>query len=100
VRLATGKDSITALMSVFVADDGSNLNVAFCHPRVTESGGSRTLTIPNLAAGHWRYVEARTPSDVARIIRGEAAVLPALANFSVQPGVTAEVNVRGEGGSH
>lgn len=99
VRLSTGKDSITALMTVFVADDGSNLNVAFCHPKVAESGDGRTLTIPHLAAGHWRYVEARTPADVGRIMRGEAAVLPALASFSVQPGVTAEVNVRGEGGS-
>ena len=99
VKLSTTRNSTTSLMTVFVADDGSNLNLSFCRPQVSESGESRTLMIPRLAAGHWRYVEARTAADVARIIRGEAALLPALAAFTVQPGVTAEVSVRGDDAS-
>jgi hypothetical protein len=53
--------------------------------------GEAALVFPKIAAGTWSYVETRTPAEVAAILTGRAASLPAIRSFHVESGGSTKV---------
>jgi hypothetical protein len=75
----------------FVTDDGSFFPFML-GAKIESSIADRqdVLVLNRVIPGTWRYVEARTPAELALLERGEAVALPVVATLVVRPGEVAE----------